>query len=87
MPISYFAWDVFPFPFRRQLILAAMLANLRKQQGGLFLLHEALVPLGGERSPAPARDHRPWLIELVGDFVTTAKAEGFKFVNPQELVS
>jgi peptidoglycan/xylan/chitin deacetylase (PgdA/CDA1 family) len=87
MPISYFAWDVFPFPFRRQIILAGMLANLRQQKGGLFLIHEAVVPLGGESFPAPARNCRPWITDLIKDFILTAKGEGFKFANPLEVAA
>lgn len=87
MPISYFAWDVFPFPFRQKIILAGMLADLRRNRGGLYLLHETNVPLSGEIFPVPARNHRPWLVKLLQKFIVTAKAEGFHFAHPREIVA
>jgi len=82
MPISYFAWDVFPIPLQRVYILSGLLRDMRINKGGLYLLHEATVPLSGEKEPAPDRDNRPWLIDLVKEFIQTAKAEGYQFVHP-----
>lgn len=82
MPMSYFAWDVFPIPGQRLYILAGLLRNMRANLGGLYLLHEATVPLSGELEPSPDRDKRGWLIELVRTFIQTAKSEGFEFVQP-----
>jgi len=85
MPLSYFAWDVFSFPFRKQIILAGMLADMRRNKGGLYLLHETNVPLSGEILPPPPRNDRPWLTALVQEFIATAKAEGFHFAHPQDI--
>jgi peptidoglycan/xylan/chitin deacetylase (PgdA/CDA1 family) len=87
MPLSYFAWDVFSFPFRERIILAGMLGDLRRNKGGLYLLHETNVPLEGEIFPAPPRNDRPWLAALVQTFIATAKAEGFRFAHPLEIAA
>jgi peptidoglycan/xylan/chitin deacetylase (PgdA/CDA1 family) len=87
MPLSYFAWDVFPFPFRERIILAGMLADLRRNKGGLYLLHETNVPLNGEILPAPPRNDRPWLVPLIKEFIATAKAEGFHCAHPLEIAT
>ncbi|MEO0444713.1 MAG: polysaccharide deacetylase family protein [Verrucomicrobiota bacterium] len=86
MPMTYFAWDIFPFPYRQHLILAGMLAHLRRNQGGLFMLHEAIVPLSGEQSPAPPRNDRHWIIDLAKEFITTAKREGYHFDHPSDVI-
>jgi peptidoglycan/xylan/chitin deacetylase (PgdA/CDA1 family) len=87
MPISYFAWDVFSFPYRERLILSGMLADMRRNRGGLYLLHETNVPLAGEIFPPPPRNDRPWLAALVKKFITTAKAEGFTFAHPLDIAA
>ena len=79
MPVTCFTLDFLRFPFRRWIILHAMLTNLRKNGGGIFLLHEAVVPLTGEKQPAPPRAGRAWVAALVADFVVKARAEGFVF--------
>jgi peptidoglycan-N-acetylglucosamine deacetylase len=87
IPISYFAWDVFSFPFRERIILAGMLADMRRNKGGLYLLHETQVPLNGEILPAPPRNDRPWLAALIKKFIVIAKAEGFHFGHPLEITT
>lgn len=86
MPMSFFAWDVFPIPWQKKLILAALLKDLKKNQGGLYMLHEATVPLSGEKIPIPPRDNRAWMVELIGDFITAAKQDDFRFVSPAEII-
>lgn len=87
MPITFFAWDMFPFPYRRHLVLAGLLASLRRNRGGVFMLHEAMVPLTGERDPAPDRNARAWVVDAIESFIARAKAEGFRFIPPQALDS
>ncbi|MEM9481496.1 MAG: polysaccharide deacetylase family protein [Verrucomicrobiota bacterium] len=85
MPITFFGWDVFKFPFRQRLILHGMLSSLRRNDGGIFLIHEAVVPLRGEKDPAPARAGRRWIVPLVEKFVIRARTEGFSFVDPRDI--
>lgn len=85
MPITFFAWDVLPFPSREKLILKWLLSNMRRNDGRVFLLHEAVVPLRGEKLPAPPRNGRGWILPLLKKFVDQARAEGFRFETPASI--
>lgn len=86
MPTTFFAWDFVPVPARRWWIGEIMMRSLRRQRGGLFLLHEAIAPLGGERFPVPARRGRDWLVPLVDRWIGRVRAEGYRFVEPDAFV-
>lgn len=87
MPMTYFAWDIFAFPMRRKLILEGFCASLRIHRGGVFMLHEAVVPLKGELNPAPDRTGREWVVELMAEFIARAKRWGFQFIDPSGVKS
>lgn len=83
MPMTYFAWDIFPFPGREKAVLAGLLHNCRKMKGGIYMLHEAVVPLNGEASPALPRSDRFWIPEMVDRFIRKSKEDGFGFPDPR----
>ncbi len=84
MPISFFAWDSFWFPGRMEAILKGLTWSMRRHGGGVFMLHEAVVPLTGESDPPQPRDQRRWVSLLVDRFIALAKAEGYQFVDPAQ---
>ncbi|MGF1452635.1 MAG: polysaccharide deacetylase family protein [Opitutales bacterium] len=83
MPMTYFAWDPFWMPQRIPLLLFGLKWTLKENRGGLLMLHEALVPLKGESDPAPARNQREWLLELVDKLMLTVQDLGMRFVSPE----
>jgi hypothetical protein len=86
-PVTFFAWDVLPFPFRRHLTLHWLSRALLRGRGGLFLLHEAVVPLVGEKDPVPTRVGRDWILEVVEEFIGFARSRNYHFIDPRELVT
>ncbi len=85
MPITFFAWDTLRFPYRSRLILAKMKRNLRKDRGGIYLLHEAVLPLWGGVQAAGKKDDRRWILEIVRAFVMWARNDGYLLLDPRSL--
>lgn len=81
MPLTFFGWDMVPFPFREQLLLRWMLRSLRAQGGGVFLLHEAALPLTGLGEGWRERAGSAWVPGFVRRFVAEVRKEGYEFVG------
>ncbi len=84
LPITYFAWDTFHTPRLEQILPRQLLWHAIRHEGGIYLLHEAILPLLGREWIKPP--DRSWIPEAVDWFLDRAKARGFAFPEPQELL-
>ncbi len=81
MPITFFCWDTMSYPGVSRVLLQTLFCGAIRDRGGLFLIHEQVLPMDGrEASP---NDRRSWLPGVIGRFIWVAKKEGYTFPDPR----
>ncbi len=83
-PITYFAWDTFLPPGKSHLAVKWIVGKARRENGGVFLLHEYRARGAPPPDPGPTGiGERGWVPGAVDDIISTLKAEGFRFPDPE----
>ena len=83
-PLSNFAWDVFLGPDKAHIAYDRIVETARKEKGGVFVLHEARATRNYDPdAPVVGSFDRSWVPQAVDKIITTLKAEGFHFPDPE----
>jgi len=82
LPMTFFAWDTMHIPGLRYLMPRQLRIHAKLMQGGVYMIHEAIIPLTGNQALLPP--DRSWLPDVMDTFISKAKADGFTFLEPQE---
>lgn len=90
LPITDFGFDTNVTRHNYQKWVEHTLRVARRDRGGIFVLHDGRLRFWGERHYDPRnRDssaYRGWVPEAAATLIRRCRAEGFRLVDPQDLV-